>query len=149
MEAPGIGGTMGRSSYPAAPGNTSRRDWRATGLLPNPHTVAEVRRDVRQLLPGWGAEHVTWEAELLLAEVAGNTVRHARTLFDVILTVDRGTLRCEVTDADPRVPQLDHRPLDAEGGRGLRLVDELADRWGVTAYNKGKTVWFDLTVSGG
>ncbi len=84
MEAPGIGGTMGRSSYPAAPGNTSRRDWRVTGPLPNLHTVAEVRRDVRELLVGWGAERVAWEAELLLGEVAGNAVRHAGTLFDVM-----------------------------------------------------------------
>lgn len=84
MEGSDSGGTMGTPSSPVARGGTSRRDWRATGLLPNPHTVAEVRRDVRQLLPGWGAERVAWEAELLLGEVAGNAVRHAGTLFDVM-----------------------------------------------------------------
>ena len=147
MEAPGSGSTSQTPSSLEVPADPSRRAWRATGLTPSLHTVAQARRDVRGLLISWGVEAGSWETELLFAEVAGNAVRHARTRFDILLAVDRATLRCEVTDADPRIPQLDDRPLDAEGGRGLRLVDELSDHWGVSVHNEGKTVWFQLTVS--
>ena len=83
---------------------------------------------------------------LLVSELATNALRHAGTEFEVeVRRTDRG-VRVAVSDDNPRRPR---EPLvlpgpDAEGGRGLAIVDELADRWGVEGDPPGKTVWFEL-----
>ncbi|GAA3084130.1 hypothetical protein GCM10020254_30660 [Streptomyces goshikiensis] len=57
-----------------------------------------------------------------------------------------GLLRLEVSDAGSGRPELRHPGADDERGRGLRLVDELSHRWGVSerAGGIGKTVWSEL-----
>ncbi len=60
-----------------------------------------------------------------------------------------GTLRIEVTDTrGDRRPKLQEPDADAESGRGLLLVDALADRWGVAEgrYPR-KTIWAELSLS--
>lgn len=81
-----------------------------------------------------------------MAELAGNAVRHGRVpdrRFLVRVTRGGGRLQVEVDDAAPTSPILTRAPDDAEDGRGLRIVDALADAWGVTprACGIGKTVW--------
>jgi hypothetical protein len=72
---------------------------------------------------------------------------HARTDVTLHVTVRRGVLRIEVTDGSPVVPA-PRRPSGLTGtGRGLLLVDRLADRWGVDKARKGKTIWFEMTPS--
>jgi hypothetical protein len=60
----------------------------------------------------------------------------------VTVDVDEERVRVEVADRNPAQPQL--RVPDETGGRGLRLVDELSDRWGVHGGRPGKTVWFEI-----
>ena len=67
--------------------------------------------------------------------------------FRLTLFAAHGVLRCEVADAARRVP----RVLDAgtgESGRGMFLVDALAQRWGCHRDGPGKTVWFELGTCG-
>jgi hypothetical protein len=66
-----------------------------------------------------------------------------------MLYVIGGTLRIEVTDTrGDRLPELQHPEGTAESGRGLLLVDALADRWGVTEDRfPRKTVWAELRFS--
>ncbi|MEW2610793.1 ATP-binding protein [Streptomyces sp. NPDC047880] len=100
-------------------------------------------------LDEWGEPHEA--AAQVVAELASNAVRHGRVpgrdfRLRVELAADR-TLRLEVTDARgdrlPRVP--DPGEEDAEGGRGLRIVEAYADRWGVADAPAGaKTVWAEL-----
>jgi len=52
-----------------------------------------------------------------------------------------------VIDMDRKRPVLRAVSADDEGGRGLRLVDELSDRWGVDPLPWGKRVWADLAVT--
>lgn len=98
----------------------------------------------------------TWELPLekatqIVAELAANAATHGRVPgrdFRVTLYVVADTLRIEVTDTrGDHLPRLTPAAPDAEAGRGLLLVDALADRWGVAAgpYPR-KTVWAELTV---
>lgn len=87
---------------------------------------------------------------LLVSELATNALRHAGTEFEVEVTATRTGVRVAVSDDSPQRPR---EPLvlpgpDAEGGRGLAIVDELADRWGVAGDPLGKTVWFELDRRG-
>ncbi|MBT2526790.1 ATP-binding protein [Streptomyces sp. ISL-99] len=91
-------------------------------------------------------------AALIVAELAANAVTHGRVPgrdFELRLVLDAGgLLRIEVTDTRterrlPAPPPLTP-PTDAEAGRGLLLVAALAETWGVTERQVGKTVWATL-----
>ncbi|GAA3804711.1 ATP-binding protein [Streptomyces coacervatus] len=96
----------------------------------------------------------TWELPLekatqIVAELAANAATHGRVQgrdFRLTLYVVADTLRIEVTDtrADT-LPHLTQGDPDAESGRGLLLVNALADRWGVAAgpYPR-KTIWAEV-----
>ncbi|MEU6915375.1 ATP-binding protein [Streptomyces olindensis] len=117
---------------------------------PRPSAVREARAEVRRQLEGWGlAERgeVADVAELLVGELATNALVHAETRFRLTLFAAHGVLRCEVADAERGVP----RVLQAgtgESGRGMFLVDALAERWGCHRDGPGKTVWFELGTCG-
>ncbi|MEU1934405.1 ATP-binding protein [Streptomyces coeruleorubidus] len=105
-------------------------------------------------LDEWGEPYEA--AAQVVAELASNAVLHGRVRgrdFRLRLTLrpDR-TLRIEVTDARgdrvPRVPAPVEQ--DAEGGRGLRIVEAYANRWGVVeGPAHGKTVWAELLMKHG
>ena len=83
----------------------------------------------------------------MVAELAMNAVQHARTEFEV--TIDRAgaTMRVEVTDSgDGRPAARPMPPPQSLRGRGLPIVDSLADAWGVipSPRGPGKTIWFQI-----
>jgi anti-sigma regulatory factor (Ser/Thr protein kinase) len=81
----------------------------------------------------------------LVSEVATNAILHARTRFSVRDTVDANVC-VEVSDGSTTMPvQRNHGPT-ATTGRGLLIVDKLADRWGVRATDDGKVVWFEIAL---
>lgn len=85
-------------------------------------------------------------AELLLSELASNVVRHAGTAFVVDVSWPAGRLRVSVEDGLAVDITAVDLLSDAESGRGLRIVDTLADRWGVDRKPAGKAVWFELSL---
>ena len=87
-------------------------------------------------------------AALLTSELATNAVRHARSAFVVRATVHGQRLRVEVTDTDPSHPTVRQASSRDTSGRGIMLVDSLADDWGVADDPEGKVVWFELGVCG-
>ncbi|MEU4351679.1 ATP-binding protein [Streptomyces sp. NPDC023838] len=103
-------------------------------------------------LDAWGVPHgseASDAAALVVAELAANAVLHGRVPGrDFELRLVLGTvLRIEVTDT--RTEGLPRRPEvagDAEGGRGLLLVEALAKAWGVDERPPGKTVWAELDL---
>ncbi|WP_405649513.1 ATP-binding protein [Streptomyces sp. NBC_00019] len=107
--------------------------------------VPEVRRALRELLRQWGRPGRSDIAELLTSELVTNALIH--TDHDAVLTatVGPGGLRVEVRDFVARRPRL-RVPNADDGmhGRGLVLVQSLADAWGVRAHGVGKVVWFEL-----
>ncbi|WP_369212684.1 ATP-binding protein [Streptomyces flavofungini] len=107
--------------------------------------VSEVRRALRDLLRHWGKPGTADVAELLTSELATNALVHTDRDAIVTATVGPRGLRVEVRDfvgtrPEPRVPAAD----DGTHGRGLILVQSLADAWGVRAHGVGKAVWFEL-----
>ena len=92
---------------------------------------------------------VVGEAEIVISELVGNAVRHARPLPDgtikVNWTVRSGVVEVEVTDGGgPTTPRPAPRALLAVGGRGLRIVRGYAHEWGVHEDRGGRTVWVSL-----
>ena len=107
--------------------------------------VPEARRALRELLRHWGGPGRADVAELLTSELVTNALVH--TDHDAVLTVTVGPrgLRVEVRDFVARRPRLRvPKADDGTHGRGLVLVQSLADAWGVRVHGVGKAVWFEL-----
>jgi anti-sigma regulatory factor (Ser/Thr protein kinase) len=87
-------------------------------------------------------------AALLVSEVFGNSVRHSGSGAPgetVAVIAGDGLVRVEVTDcAGPGTPELRPAGRDAEGGRGLRLVEGLAARWSWRRRGGRMVTWFEL-----
>ncbi|WP_181871439.1 ATP-binding protein [Sphaerisporangium album] len=110
--------------------------------------VAEARRFLVKLL---GAEHRDIEtSRLLVSELIGNSIRHTASgrggsVTIAVLDVG-GALRVEVADGGGEtVPCLCSRGELLESGRGMKLVDVMASRWGFTRDSAvSGTTWFEL-----
>ena len=89
------------------------------------------------------------DVALLVSELVANAVLHGRTDFDVTATREADVVRIDVTDRCPTPPSMKRYGPEAPTGRGLRLVDLLAHRWGVEPEvpGPGKTVWFEIEVA--
>jgi anti-sigma regulatory factor (Ser/Thr protein kinase) len=86
---------------------------------------------------------------VMVAELAMNAVQHARTDFEVTIDRAAATMRVEVTDSgDGRPAARPMPPPQSLRGRGLPLVDSLADAWGVTPspHGPGKSIWFQIST---
>ena len=82
-------------------------------------------------------------AELLTSEVVTNVVVHVGSGSELLVQAVDGSVRVRVSDNDNHPPKISV-PSDAHG-RGLRIVNALADAWGVDPDPvHGKTVWFEL-----
>ncbi|WP_225320675.1 ATP-binding protein [Streptomyces luteolifulvus] len=119
-------------------------------LSSTPRGARLARLLATEQLRAWGLP--TGPAAHIVAELATNAVTHGRVAgrdFRLLLYVVGGTLRIEVTDTrGEHRPQPQHPTDDAESGRGLLLIDALADRWGVTeGPAPRKTVWAEVRVS--
>jgi anti-sigma regulatory factor (Ser/Thr protein kinase) len=106
-------------------------------------SVTQARRFVCDALAGIDGATRS-EVAIMVSELAANAVLHAKTAFRVRITDNAdGKVRVEVIDTGPGEPRLRMTPPEQPGGRGLRIVAEFADRWGVAhEAAAGKTVWF-------
>jgi anti-sigma regulatory factor (Ser/Thr protein kinase) len=101
-----------------------------------------ARQHVRRL-----AVDRTEDATLLVSELVTNAVKYGPVDGEIRLIIDQHATRTRFTVHDPGggpLPQMRSAssPLHEGGGHGLRLVDSIADRWGV---ERGSTrVWFEL-----
>ncbi|MFF1487034.1 ATP-binding protein [Streptomyces sp. NPDC058319] len=107
--------------------------------------VPEARRALRELLHRWGPPERSEVAELLTSELVTNALVHTDDDAILTATVSPDGLRVEVRDFVARGPR-PRVPVAAEdtNGRGLVLVESLADDWGVCPHEIGKSVWFEL-----
>ncbi|WP_442814715.1 ATP-binding SpoIIE family protein phosphatase [Streptomyces sp. NBC_01198] len=114
-------------------------------LEPQDQTPGRARRLVRQALRRWDLEDQLDAAELLVSEIVTNAVRYAdRPITLRLLRTD--VLRCEVGDDAPLLPRMRLSTPQDEGGRGLYIVNQVAQRWGATRLGAGKVVWFELPL---
>lgn len=100
----------------------------------------------------WATYWVQSLGSVVLSELVGNAVRHARTEFTVVATLTAGTLRIEVFDLDTRPPSLLGLDSGSTSGRGLHIVAGIASEWGWQTADgpdaqAGKVVWAEFTDS--
>ncbi|MCS0601799.1 SpoIIE family protein phosphatase [Streptomyces sp. LP11] len=118
-----------------------------------PERIAEARRHLRALLHDWASAEQVDSAVLLVSEMVTNVLVHTDADALLVAEVTRGPdgrrLRVEVTDAGDDLPHK-RRPGElASSGRGLMLIELLADRWGVEPRGRGKSIWFELQEPAG
>jgi|SRR3954447_4875967 anti-sigma regulatory factor (Ser/Thr protein kinase) len=116
-------------------------------LQPTARSVVTARRVVGELLTAWAAPHDRQDAELLTTELVANVVDHAggESVLTLEVTLSGAWLRVAVVDGSairPVVRELDH---EAPRGRGMQLIEAIADRWGAEDHQGGKRVWLELS----
>ncbi|MFE0137538.1 ATP-binding protein [Streptomyces sp. NPDC059037] len=129
-------------------------------VRPDPAEVGRARRWARSRLAGSGIgvdEPLAETLILLISELVTNAVVHTGcpAVLRMVLpdTPDvaeeaagqgAGTVRVEVADASARPPRPRHADGEETNGRGLELVDGLADRWGWQPEGAGKSIWCEV-----
>jgi anti-sigma regulatory factor (Ser/Thr protein kinase) len=110
--------------------------------------VADGRAWSREIIEGWQLDDMTDVVQQLVSELVANSVEHADTADVRVMLVNApGTLRIDVTDDDvTSLPVRTQAAADDLGGRGLAIVEALADRWGVHVAADAKTVWCELAA---
>ncbi|WP_443061529.1 ATP-binding protein [Streptomyces sp. NBC_00414] len=110
------------------------------------HSPRYVRCIVRSYLCEWEMTELSDAVELGVTELLANVVRHVpdRRCAFLLLRQTAG-VRVEVADGSSQLPVTPaDLSLDAEGGRGLVLLDAVVDKWGVEPRSEGgKAVWFE------
>jgi hypothetical protein len=118
---------------------------------PEPLAVRSARAFVCDRLVALGRSAFTDTAGLAVSELATNVILHARTDFTVRVTsLGDNQVRVSVSDGSTAIPVVQPQSPGAALGRGLRLVAQMTDAWGIDRLGSdedggpGKTVWFEL-----
>lgn len=122
---------------------SSRERTAGREFSPTPDAASAAREFVVSL-GGVGDSESRLRLKTLASEIVTNVILHARTPFSVVVTGDAAHIRVAVRDGSIELPvkrgYSPHHPT----GRGLHIVEALADRWGVDPEDDGKTVWFEM-----
>ena len=106
-----------------------------------------ARRWTRDALSAWQVAHLEETAVLLVSELVGNVLRHARAralAMALYLDLEVSSLLIEVHDTDPHEPRPRTPGTLDESGFGFVLIEALAGNWGVRQTEIGKAVWVEL-----
>ncbi|MGY5135995.1 SpoIIE family protein phosphatase [Streptomyces nigrescens] len=114
----------------------------------DPAAVAPVRADCLRMLESWGLAAIDFTTELILSELITNAIRYGAQPIRVRLLYDRALI-CEVSDGTSASPHLRRAATTDEGGRGLFLVAQFAQRWGTRYTPGGKVIWTEQSLDGG
>ncbi|WP_405666379.1 ATP-binding protein [Streptomyces sp. NBC_00055] len=125
-----------------------RKGW-DLAFLAEAKELAGLRRVMRLHLELWGLPGVVYAAQICVTELVANVVRHVGpgtpSCLAVFMNGDR--LRIEVSDPDVRaLPTLVTTAGEAEAGRGMAIVEGVADRWGVILRGDSKVTWCELAT---
>jgi anti-sigma regulatory factor (Ser/Thr protein kinase) len=117
-----------------------------------PSAVPYARRHTRQTLATWNLAAITDDAELIVSEMVTNALTATRAMqaaapVVLYLAADPGRLTVLVWDACPDLPAPRAHHDEAEGGRGLEIVEALSHAWGTSALDRGKVTWARLALS--
>ncbi|MGI8872972.1 MAG: ATP-binding protein, partial [Egibacteraceae bacterium] len=106
----------------------------------DPAAVAAARHCVASLVC-YAAEDLVDRVTLAVSELATNAVVHTGAAFRIRATCHAGHLLVEVDDLGSGVPHRRQPDELAQTGRGVGLIEAVADRCGTTLHEPGKTVW--------
>ncbi|MEU5820082.1 SpoIIE family protein phosphatase [Streptomyces sp. NPDC047803] len=115
----------------------------------DPEALSSARHMIRAAVRAWGAKDRADEVELAADELVTNALMHtdggAIVTIRVLTGPDR-RLRVDVEDRSSALPRRRDAGEAGVSGRGLMLVDQLADAWGVESRGTGKCVWSEFVV---
>ncbi|TDT40073.1 serine phosphatase RsbU (regulator of sigma subunit) [Streptomyces sp. BK208] len=118
----------------------------ATRDLPSdPAAVTGARRFASDVLRAWNLEELSFTTELIVSELVTNAIRYGEPPVQLRLIL-QSTLTCEVSDASSTAPHLRRARILDEGGRGLLLVAQCAERWGTRHGREGKVIWAEQAL---
>ena len=116
-------------------------------VAPERRAVPAARSLLRRLMASWRMpELLEGDLELLATEIVTNAVLHARTDLDVTVTYTGATVRFDVFDRDDTLPAPRDPSPDAEGGRGLWMLQKLSFSYGIEPAPGGKRIWFTVAA---
>jgi anti-sigma regulatory factor (Ser/Thr protein kinase) len=115
-------------------------------LNPEPRSAGAARRFVLGCL-GALDDETAGTLELLTSELVTNAILHART--PLVLGVARSGDRIVVCVEDRDLVRPEQQPYsdDRIDGRGIVILEALADRWGIATHERGKAVWFTMRLT--
>ncbi|WP_329219422.1 SpoIIE family protein phosphatase [Streptomyces sp. NBC_01485] len=120
------------------------RTWR---LPRDPSAVAGARKAAVGQVTAWGLAEAAFATELIVSELVTNAIRYGADPI-VLRLIRDATLICEVSDGSGTAPHLRRARVFDEGGRGLMLVAQIAERWGTRQTPTGKTIWTEQALPG-
>ena len=134
-----VAGTAGRGGVAGAS---------AAAVVPNrPDSKRGARELLARPLDGWGVDGgVIDDARLRPTGLMSNAVRHGSGHITLRIGVEAGAVEVRVHDDGPDAPQVKQVGPASVGGRGLFIVECLADQWGSDRDDPGKSVWFRLAT---
>ena len=115
-------------------------------LAPSAEAAARARATLRELLTDVQVSEEVHETAVLLAnELVINAFEHAGGAVQLRAEIHAHTVRIEVTDSSPMLPEANASVAELdERGRGLLMVTAMSSRWGVHPAPDGKTVWCEI-----
>jgi serine phosphatase RsbU (regulator of sigma subunit)/anti-sigma regulatory factor (Ser/Thr protein kinase) len=113
----------------------------------SPEVVRRVRAFLEARLQQLSLEHLADDALLVASELATNAVLHGGGVVEVEVRPVNGGVRMEIRDRSRVAPVLPAASEQSMTGRGLRLVEAVATKWGVDPRTGGKTVWAEIHES--
>ncbi|MGW3159630.1 SpoIIE family protein phosphatase, partial [Streptomyces sp. NPDC001089] len=114
-------------------------------LPSDPAAVAGARGEVSRRLADWGLEELAFTVELVVSELVTNAIRYGRPPVQLRMIRDSVVI-CEVSDTSSTAPHMRRARTFDEGGRGLLLVAQFAERWGTRHLPGGKSIWAEVGV---
>jgi len=115
-----------------------------------PESASAARRIVAGVLVAWQLTDLVPDTQLVVSELVGNAYQHAPGHDTVELELvkdDPDAVHIRVNDGSALRPMLRAAKHDESTGRGLRIVDAVATRWGVADHEGGKQVWAEIRRS--
>ncbi|WP_424215144.1 SpoIIE family protein phosphatase [Streptomyces sp. BI20] len=129
------------------PGARSAGPLRQRLTAGDPSGPSLARHLIRAAAAAWGAREIADEIELAADELMTNVLVHTDGDGCVVLSrTPNGRIRVEVEDGSSAPPRRREAGDWAMSGRGLALVDRLAEAWGVLPRGGGKRVWCEFAV---
>ncbi len=119
-------------------------------LPPAARSVPVARHLAREVLRAWQAPQDTGDVELLVTELVADVVDDVggESVLSLELEYSDGWLRVAVADGSAVRPVVGELRGDQPRGRGMQVVEAIADEWGVADVDGGKQVWFGIRSTG-
>jgi anti-sigma regulatory factor (Ser/Thr protein kinase) len=116
-------------------------DWPAVPIV-----LCGAGPETARTIASWPDCALAGTAALVATELVANVVRHAHTTMEFTVGLRDGRVCLTVRDGSRMLPRPQAPEAGQAGGRGLQLVRELTDAWGVLPVSDGKVVWTHLTA---